>query len=266
LNAELNESLLPIVRGPIAGTFDKLGDDSVFKLTKVVQGDIIYKEGVDYRLINQSEIDWSLNTNTTTEPLAGTTYYVSFLYTQALVKDKDYQLTSLDAIKFIDKTPAPNQNFYVTYSYYLAKAGVIYLDKTGIFRYSLSASSINPIPPTIAANLLTIAQFTLYTNKVDLKQSDCTLVSLSELNSLVAQVKQNTYNLESLSLDNKSQLVAISNSIAPIGYYNSTLQDLSKLNLNHSLFTAAISPGIQALTSGYTHKDVPLNMYLEAMY
>lgn len=259
LTAELQENLKPIVRGIIPGTSDNLGDDSIFNITKVIQGDTVYVEGRDYSLINQSQISWLNNTIESIEPQAGTTYYVSFLYTQPLSIDKDFILNrELDSIEFTNTVPAPNQKFYVDYSYYLAKAGVITLNKDGILSYSLSSSSSNPIPPSSSSTLLTLATFKLFANKVEISPTDCKLLSFPELQSLVQQVKRNTLELEKLTLDSEMIVKANNESVTPLAFYNTGIVDLTKLNVEHPLFNGAISPSIQAVTGGYTHKDIKL--------
>lgn len=256
VTAELAENNKPIVRGVTPGTSDKLGDDSIFQITKVFQGDTTFVEGVDYQLINQSEIDWSLSTVDSNEPAAGTTYYVSFLYTQPLAKDTDYRLNqATDSIEFINTTPAPNQKFVVDYTYYLSKVGVITLDKLGNLNYVLSSSGVNEIP-TVATNLLPLATFKLYANSTEVTPSDCKILKNEEIQSIVDLVKKNTCELENQKLDVTAQLDAASNQITPKGYYNTSIADLTKIDLDNS--TGTISPAIQSLTGGYTHKDVNL--------
>lgn len=254
--AELAENNKAIVRGVIEGTSDKLGDDSIFKITKVYQGDIVYTEGVDYQLINQSEIDWSLNILEAKEPNVGTTYYVSFLYTQPLAKETDYILnTTTDSIEFLNTTPAPNQKFYVDYAYYLSKSGIITLNKEGKLNFTLSS---NLETPTIATNVLLLASFKLYANSTEVTTTDCKIILPSEIQNLVEQVKRATCEIENQKLDVSAQLNASARLVNPKGYYNTSLQDLTKINLNHSLTTGAISATTQSLTGGYTHKDVSL--------
>jgi len=256
VTAELAEYNKPIVRGVTPGTSDKLGDDSIFRIVKVFQGDTTYVEGVDYQLVNQSEIDWSLSSVSANEPAAGTTYYVSFLYTQPLAKGTDYQLNqATDSIEFINTTPAPNQRFYVDYTYYLSKVGVITLDKEGNLNYTLSSSGVAELP-VVATNLLPLATFKLYANSTEVTPSDCKILRNEEIQGIVELVKKNTCELENQRLDVAAQLDAADNEVTPIGYYNTSLQDLSKVDLDNS--TGAISPAIQSLTGGYTHKDVSL--------
>ena len=254
--AELAENNKPIVRGVTIGTSDKLGDDSIFKITKVYQGDTIYIEGIDYQLINQSEIDWSLANINSKEPASGTTYYVSFLYTQSLAKETDYTLNTItDSIEFVNTTPAPNQKFYVDYSYFLSKSGIITLDKEGKFNFILSS---NLEIPTASSNVLLLASFKIYANSTEVTKTDCKIILPAEIQELLDQVKRSTFEIENQKLDVAAQLNASSEEVNPRGYFNTTLQDLFKINLDHNLTTGAVSATTQSLTGGYIHKDVSL--------
>ena len=256
LVADIEQDLLPVVRG-VAGTSDSLNEDSIVAITQVIQGNTTYIEGADYNLIDQSKIDWSLAGN---EPASGTTYYVSFIYTQPLAKDIDYSLDkSTDSILFIGRTPAINRQFTVDYSYFLAKAGVITMDITGQVNYFLSSSSIDPIPPQAPPDNLALATFTLFANSVEIQDLNCQSVTFTELKSLAQQVKLNTKNLEKFSLDTRAlQLAEQEIGDEPLGIYTDTYQDVIKLDLEDTEFSAAISPLNQAVTIDYTSTEVNL--------
>lgn len=256
LTAEVEENMKPVVRGATPGTSDKLGDDTIFVITKVVQGSTVFNAS-DYELTKQSEILWK---NANSQPAPGTTYYVSFAYTRPLAINKDFTLDrETDSIVFIGDTPASNRNFYVDYSYYLAKAGVITLDRDGNVNYILSDSSSNPLPPVVPNTLLPIAVFKLFANGVEVTPTDCRIVNFAEINELAERVKRNTINLETLQLDTQGYRKAVSQlGTNPVGVYTNTLQDLSRLALDNTQFTGTISPAIQAMTGGYVHKDVPI--------
>ncbi len=256
LTAEVEENMKPLVRGATPGTSDKLGDDSIFVITKVSQGSTVYDD-TDYELIKQSEIHWK---NASHQPAPGTTYYVSFAYTRPLSIDKDFVLNrDTDSITFIGDTPASNRNFYVDYSYYLAKAGVITLDRDGNIGYILSDSGSNPLPPAAANTLLPLATIKLFANGVEVIETDTKVLNFSEINELAERVRRNSRNLETLQLDVTGYNKAVSQlGTNPIGVYTNTLQDLSRLAVSNPQFTGTISPSIQAATGGYVHKDVPI--------
>ncbi len=257
LTATLEENLKAIVRGSTPGTSDPLGDSSIFLITKVIQGSKIYIEGLDYKLTKQSEIDWSLSG---TEPAVGTTYYVSFLYTQPLAFNQDFILdATTDSISFIGNTPAPNQTFTVSYSYYLAKAGLITLDKEGTLSYILSDSASDPVTPTAPPNLLPLASFKLFANGATLAPTDCKVIRFSEMQQIAEQVRRNTSNIEVLNLNTtgyRKALVDIGSN--PVGIYTDTIQDLSRLDHTNVNFTGALSATTQGFSAGYLSKDIQL--------
>lgn len=261
--AELQQDLKPINRGTTPGTSDVLGDDSIFRIVTVVQGTTTFIENVDYRLINQSQIDWSPSGGN--EPAPGTTYYVSFLYTQPLAANDDYVLdTSTDSIRFVGRTPAVvyvggtsvyNGSFTVDYSYYLSKAGLIYLDRDGQFSWAVSAASQSPVAPTLPANVLPVASFVMAADSVSISPVDCKRLSAADQKRLVDSVQANTSAIETLKLDLEAYRKATSE-VTPIGLYSDSIQDLSKLDITNAAWTAAVSPITQSLTAGYTHRDV----------
>lgn len=266
LVAELQEDMKAIVRGTTPGTSDQLGEDSIFRIARVIQGTTTYVEGTDFRLIDQSKIDWSLSGGI--EPLPGTTYYVTFLYTQPLAINDDFILDRrTDSIVFTGRTPAVvytsnsvyNGSFTVDYTYYLAKAGIITLNKDGDFGCVLSAPSQNPLLPSIPDNLLGITSFIMYADRTAITPLNCRRLTVADQQLLLARVKRNTQNIEVLKLDLEAYRTANSNiGDEPIGLYNEPLQDLSKIDIYSSQWTASVSPGIQSFSAGYTHRDTPL--------
>jgi hypothetical protein len=269
LVAEMQEDLKPLVRGTTPGTTDLLGDDSIFRIIKVIQGTTTYTEGIDFRLVDQSKIDWSLSG---VEPAPGTTYYVSFLYTQPLAINDDFTLdSSTDSIIFIGRTPAVvytqtaqginvyNGTFTVSYTYYLAKAGVITLDKDGNFGYILSAASQDPLLPSVPDNLLAVSSFKMFADRITIAPLKCRRLTVQDQQVLSDRVRQNTQNLEIIKLDleayRRSSLAVGS---APIGLFNEPVQDLSKLDTSSTLWSASVVPAIQSISAGYIHKDVPI--------
>ncbi len=258
LVATLEERQKPLIRGAVPGTADNLADDTVISISQVTQGDNTFIEGVDYELINQSQIDWSLLGD---EPASGTTYYVTFTYTQALVENTDFKLDrTKDSITFIGKTPAPNKTFTVDYSYYLAKSALVTLDSNGVVSVLLSStSSKEPIPPTASTDVLTLASLTLYANEVKVKKGECSPFTFKEIRELVEQVKKNQVNLELLRVDNLGYRTALKEIGGnPIGMFNNNLQDFSKIDLENTQASFSICPITQSIGVDYKQTDLPL--------
>ena len=111
--ADLEATLLPITR---AGSRDTLGDDTVFSIKQVLQGTQSYVEGRDYILYGQGWIEWRPQMG----PALGTTYYVTYLYTQPLTASTDYQLVGNNVVLTNStRRPAPGYTFIVDYTYSL---------------------------------------------------------------------------------------------------------------------------------------------------
>lgn len=263
LTAELEENLTPVIRGNAPGTADSLGDDTIIEITKVVQGSTEYIAGRDFTLQDQSKINWSASTPTSIEPSPGTTYYVSFVYTQPLVQNTDFRLNREgDIIEFIGKTPGVNKRFYVDYSYFLSKSGVVTLSHDGVLSYIAGTSSSNPIPPTIPDDVLSLANVNIYADRVEINPIDCEAVSFANLRSLIEEVRQNSRMINSLSLQNEIREISIQSSsgIPLIGLTSNVLIDLSDTDIDNSDFTAAISPSTNGVTMGYSYKEVDLKL------
>ncbi len=259
LVATLEELSHPVVRGLVPGTQDSIGASAVIGVKRVKQGTVTYVEGVDYNVIRQSELDWSLGG---AEPAPGTSYYIDFLYSQALTKDKDFTFNSTTSeINFGGGlTPASDQQFSVTYSYYLAVAATIGLSPEGLFSTTLSNPSSDPTPPPLPSSLLPIASLQLYADRTVINSTQCRTVSFSDLFELEKEIQSNTANIQNLTLNSKAYNKAFKIlGEDPIGMFNDVIQDVSKLDIDNPLFTASISPSVQGVTLGYTHKDVSLS-------
>jgi hypothetical protein len=239
LSATLIATSKPVVRGAVPGTIDNLGQATVTKIVAVGKDFTTYLQDVDFRLINQSQIDWSLPS--TKEPAPGTTYFVTYLYTSILTNNVDYKLQN-DAIYFINRTPAIGQSFYVDYSYYQTKAGLLTLDRDGNIDYVMSEPGINPAVPSVPDYLLPICEFTLRVNDSSFKSIGLNKYTNKQLHQLREQLTQAVYALE-----DKPELITDS-------FLTYTNQDIY-----NPAYTAAICPNKQALTVGYSYSEVPLS-------
>ena len=246
LNATLITSSRPIVRGAVPGTIDNLGQATISRIVSVGKDFTSYIEGVDYRLINQSQIDWSLPS--TNEPAPGTTYFVSYLYSSVLTNDVDYKLQN-DSILFINRTPAIGQTFSVDYSYYQARSGVITLDRDGNINYILSEPGINPATPSTPSYLLPLSTFNLQVNNSTFQSIGLNKYTNKDLYDLSTRLTQAVFALE-----DKPELVS-----------DNFLSYLSQ-DLSNNVYTAAICPNKQSLTSGYNYSEVSINTSEDVRY
>jgi len=239
LSATLIATSKPIIRGAVPGTSDNLGQATVSRIISVGKDFTSYIEGVDYRLINQSQIDWSLPS--TNEPAPGTTYFVTYLYSSILTNNVDYVLSN-DSVKFINRTPAIGQSFSVDYSYYQSKSGVITLDRDGNIDYILSEAGINPPLPSVPSYLLPITTFKLSINQSTFQSIGLNKFTNKDLYELSTRLTQAVFALE-----DKPELIS------------DNFLTYSSQDLDNSGYTAAICPNKQAITNGYTYKEASIN-------
>lgn len=182
--ADLEATLLPITRG---SSRDALGDDTVFSIREVVQGTQKYIEGRDYILYGQGWIEWRPQVG----PAVGTTYYVTYIYTQPLNKGIDYRLIG-DRVELTNATrrPAPGYTFTVDYTYSLPQAGRVYIGRDGIIGYSISPPSVEPIPPIPSPDTLSLATFTFVRGGVSISNKAPKRLSVADLSLLLQQYRQ----------------------------------------------------------------------------
>lgn len=133
-------------RGVTGDSPDTLANGSITSVVKVwteIDGeeDAVFRQGVDFQLRNGNQIDWSPQGS---EPRAGTTYYVTYVYNKALVKDTDFKVdegksvedpsTYIDFNGMMGNKPLPDSMVLVDYDYYLAREDLIVMNKEGEIR------------------------------------------------------------------------------------------------------------------------------------
>lgn len=264
LVAELESPPIQLIRSTVPGTADQLGQNTVVTILEVSDGTTIYTKDIDYRLINQSEIDWSINLTQSTEPTGGTTYFVKYVYTESLSVGQDFILNdATDSIEFIGRTPGVGRSFTVDYTYYLAKAGIIALDKDGRISFVTSDAAREPIVPPTPSNLLAIASFNLFADRLEVSSLNCRRLTVENLYDLSQEIKRNTQNTETLALDLKAIRGAELQGDQPIGVFTEAGLDLSKIDVDNSQFS--IVPATRGFTLSYLHNDIQLRDYTPAV-
>ena len=188
--ADLLVDTIPISRSTID---DYLGDDTILKVYRVEQGRTVFIEGQDYSLIGNS-IHWL-----TDGPGIGTTYYVSFSYTQPLNPEEDYRLVD-DSIEFVGRTPMSGGAFTVDYEYYLAQNCLVYIDKGGVLGYLISPPSPSPTIPVINDDLLPLALIKLAGVRPTVEPFTYPRITPQFLNELLGLAKELLGNVSILNL------------------------------------------------------------------
>lgn len=128
-------------RGSVRGGYDAMNytpvDSIVRVYTKNSDGSILhtYRQGVDYKLYND-QVDWSLVGDNAQEPVAGTTYYVDYVYNKSMIQGQDFSIENdlMSAyINFLAGGDKPDENsrMYISYTYTLARRDLVLMDKNG---------------------------------------------------------------------------------------------------------------------------------------
>ena len=268
LVARLKAINVPIVRGQQNNSIDTLPDDTVITIEEVTQPGTgqVFLQGSGFRLTNDGTgIKWevpNLPNNPVPgqnyAPASGSTYFVTFIYSEPLVEKTDFILdTNTDTIQFVGRTPSPGSTFTVDYSYFLSKAGLITLDKTGKLGFILSAASKNPIAPSLPNNLLALSSFVMNLNTIEIQKLECRRQTVEDLHNLSDRINQNSKNNEAVKLDIQTLNRSIASNRNPIGIFSDSLIDLSKLNLNQT--NAFVVPSVQGFTNAYNYTELPIN-------
>lgn len=251
LLADMSAVALPITRGP--STSDLLGDDTIFNILKVEQGDSIYIEGRDFVLSNQSVIEW-LDLDISNSPSIGTTYYVSYIYTQPLEEEEDFRLNK-DSIEFIGTTPAPNYTFTVDYAYGLSFISTIFLNDDGIISYKNSQASDNPQPIMLSDEFLKLADVLIKPNSIKITNADNRGLTVKDINNLITRIETLEGDINTIEEDLNTYDIAIEDiGEEPLSSFSDSNRTLEKIDIENT--TASLVPSIRSITQGYNHKDV----------
>jgi hypothetical protein len=254
LTAERIANQVIVNRSPILNGIDTLMEDSIVRVLSIEQGGTSFIEGRDYHLINQHQIDWGINLVNSIEPEIGSSYLITYVYTQELELGTDYIFNpQTDSLTFIGKKPASGYTFSIDYTYYLSQAGILTIDKEGQISYVLSPNSSNPYYPAAPDNLLILSQFILRHNSIDINPSNSKRWTFSDINALSKKIRENAINNEILSSLLRSSIDPLH---SPIGLYNDPLINPSSINL--TLSTASILPSLLALSLSINSKDIPI--------
>jgi hypothetical protein len=243
-----------ITRGPVIGGIDSLKEDSVVRVVEVTQGATTFIEGIDYQLVGGHSLDWSIAKEESKEPSLGSTYLVTYIYTEELELDKDYRfIEAEDSIEFIGKRPAYGYTFLVDYTYYLSQAGLVVMDKSGLISYLLGSKSSLPKYPSASDRLLILSKFILKKKGIELYPISNKRWSLKEMNELAKEIRSNSIS-NSLLRGEMGERQSLPDDL--IGTFYEPLINLECLNLSAS--SISLLPTLLALTVPIREKDIPI--------
>ncbi|WP_375616739.1 DUF4815 domain-containing protein [Bartonella sp. AP58NXGY] len=144
------EKTVNVTRGAVAAGRDGVPDKSITAFIKVVQGSKEFKEGTDFKKTGDT-IDWAPVGD---EPLAGSSYKVTYRYRAKITADK------VTAQEITVSGGAENGDIIVSYTYKLPRIDRIGLNTGGNVVYIKGISSDQPMAPSVPDEVLSLATIT----------------------------------------------------------------------------------------------------------
>lgn len=235
---------------------DLLQNSQVFKIVRIHgkntdNKDVDFVEGVDFKLQQGNQILWDFNSKGS-QPIQGSTYYVTYQYTQVLTRGKDYdtvvtgqdelQQTKVSFKDFKGLKPIENSLVRVDYQYFLARMDVISLNKAGEFvvREGQPAPLTVVQPPQQQDPLtLRIGYVLVYPNssKATTVEDTVTRIPFSGLQDISNRVTNAEYNLAQDELRNK--VMENEDPITLRDTFSDNFDDIQKGDIANKDFTAA---------------------------
>ncbi|WP_375674227.1 DUF4815 domain-containing protein [Bartonella sp. AA18HLJMS] len=144
------EKTVTVTRGAVAAGRDGVPDKSITAFIKVVQGSKEFKEGTDFKKTGDT-IDWALVGD---EPLAGSSYKVTYRYRAKITADK------VTAQEITVSGGAEGGDIIVSYTYKLPRIDRIGLNTGGNVVYIKGISVDQPMAPSVPDDVLSLATIT----------------------------------------------------------------------------------------------------------
>ncbi|WP_375654006.1 DUF4815 domain-containing protein [Bartonella sp. AP19HLJMH] len=144
------EKTVNVTRGAVAAGRDGVPDKSITAFIKVVQGSKEFKEGTDFKKTGDT-IDWAPVGD---EPLAGSSYKVTYRYRAKITADK------VTAQEITVSGGAQGGDIIVSYTYKLPRIDRIGLNTGGNVVYIKGISVDQPMAPSVPDDVLSLATIT----------------------------------------------------------------------------------------------------------
>ncbi|WP_375645324.1 DUF4815 domain-containing protein, partial [Bartonella sp. CL5QHWL] len=144
------EKTVNVTRGAVAAGRDGVPDKSITAFIKIVQGSKEFKEGTDFKKTGDT-IDWAPVGD---EPLAGSSYKVTYRYRAKITADK------VTAQEITVSGGAEGGDIIVSYTYKLPRIDRIGLNTQGNVVYIKGVSSDHPMAPNVPDDVLSLATIT----------------------------------------------------------------------------------------------------------
>ncbi|WP_375681054.1 MULTISPECIES: DUF4815 domain-containing protein [unclassified Bartonella] len=144
------EKTVNVTRGAVAAGRDGVPDKSITSFIKIVQGTKEFKEGTDFKKTGDT-IDWAPVGD---EPLAGSSYKVTYRYRAKITADK------VTAQEITVSGGAEGGDIIVSYTYKLPRIDRIGLNTGGNVVYIKGISVDQPMAPSVPDDVLSLATIT----------------------------------------------------------------------------------------------------------
>ncbi|WP_375674114.1 DUF4815 domain-containing protein [Bartonella sp. AA18HLJMS] len=144
------EKTVNVTRGAVAAGRDGVPDKSITAFIKIVQGSKEFKEGTDFKKTGDT-IDWAPVGD---EPLAGSSYKVTYRYRAKITADK------VTAQEITVSGGAEGGDIIVSYTYKLPRIDRIGLNTGGNVVYIKGISVDQPMAPSVPDDVLSLATIT----------------------------------------------------------------------------------------------------------
>ncbi|WP_375703098.1 DUF4815 domain-containing protein [Bartonella sp. CL34QHWL] len=144
------EKTVNVTRGAVAAGRDGVPDKSITAFIKIVQGSKEFKEGTDFKKTGDT-VDWAPVGD---EPLAGSSYKVTYRYRAKITADK------VTAQEITVSGGAQGGDIIVSYTYKLPRIDRIGLNTGSNVVYIKGVSSDHPMAPSVPDDVLSLATIT----------------------------------------------------------------------------------------------------------
>lgn len=243
-----------ITRGSIIGGIDYLPLSPVVEVVSVKQGDTVFTQDTDFRLLNDG-IDWSIGSNA---PDPGTSYEVVWNYNKTMVKEVDYILdndleTNIGYVRFLDggDKPVDGSTFLANYDFTLCRRDTVSLDKDGNAIVTEGQPDIlrTVESPSVDAQSVLVLGSTLLkpnSDEVVIINNNTQTIPMLDLYKMLERINALEYNQSITDLDNEA--AEGENATELMGVFTDGFLGMSKADVYHSEWTASIDLDNQELT------------------
>lgn len=189
-----------VTRGAVPGGKDELANSPVFEVLSVVQGATTFAVGPTGSCFqNGDQIDWSPNGVGATEPVAGSSYTVTYLYSRVWPAG-EFTFNST-GITFIGANrPVNALPFEVEYAYGQDRVDLVTLGRDGL-EVQQGTPSDHPTPPSLPQGALALWEVIVGYGAlpVTFKPRFTVRVSMAEIAAMQIKIADLTYNVAQLA-------------------------------------------------------------------